>query len=35
MGGKYKGIGDSLKINEATGTMFDHILIKGIELAKH
>jgi len=33
-GGKYKGIVDCLKLREATGTMFDHILLKGIELGK-
>ena len=34
MGGKYKGIIDSLKLTEASGTMFDHILLKGIEIEK-
>ena len=34
LGGKYKGIVDSLKLREASGTMFDHILLKGIELKK-
>jgi len=34
LGGKYKGIIDSLKLREASGTMFDHILLKGIELKK-
>ena len=34
MGGKYKGIVDCLKLREASGTMFDHILLKGIELEK-
>jgi len=34
MGGKYKGIVDSLKLTEASGTMFDHILLKGIEIEK-
>ncbi len=34
LGGKYKGIVDSLKLREATGTMFDHILLKGVELKK-
>ena len=33
-GGKYKGIVDSLKLREASGTMFDHILLKGVELKK-
>ena len=34
LGGKYKGIVDCLKLREASGTMFDHILLKGIELEK-
>ncbi len=34
LGGKYKGIVDSLKLREARGTMFDYILLKGISLAK-
>ena len=34
LGGKYKGIVDSLKLREATGTMFDHVLLKWIELEK-
>ncbi len=34
LGGKYKGIVDSMKLREASGTMFDHILLKGIELEK-
>ena len=34
LGGKYKGIVDSLALRQATGTMFDHILLKGIELGK-
>jgi len=33
-GGKYKGIVDSLELRGASGTMFDHILLKGIELEK-
>jgi len=33
-GGKYKGIIDSLRLREASGTMFDYILIKGAELEK-
>jgi len=33
-GGKYKGIVDSLELRGAKGTMFDHILVKGIELEK-
>jgi len=34
LGGKYKGIVDCLKLREASGTMFDHILLKGVELEK-
>ena len=34
LGGKYKGIIDCLKLREASGTMFDHILLKGVELEK-
>jgi len=34
LGGKYKGIVDSLKLREASGTMFDHVLLKWIELEK-
>ena len=34
LGGKYKGIVDSLELRGARGTMFDHILIKGIELER-
>jgi predicted butyrate kinase (DUF1464 family) len=34
LGGKYKGIIDCLKLREASGTMFDHILLKGIELER-
>jgi len=30
MGGKYKGIVDSLRLTEASGTMLDHILLKGV-----
>jgi len=33
-GGKYKGIIDSLKLREASGTMYDYILLKGIELER-
>jgi len=32
LGGKYKGIVDSLELGGAKGTMFDHIRLKGIEL---
>lgn len=34
LGGKYKGIVDSLRLREASGTMFDHILLKGIRLER-
>jgi len=34
LGGKYRGIVDSLKLREASGTMFDHVLLKWIELEK-
>ena len=34
LGGKYKGIVDCLRLRGARGTMFDHILLKGIELEK-
>jgi len=34
LGGKYKGIVDSLELRGAKGTMFDHILLKGVELEK-
>jgi len=34
LGGKYKGIINSLKLREAGGTMFDYILIKGSEVKK-
>jgi predicted butyrate kinase (DUF1464 family) len=32
LGGKYKGIVDCLKLRGARGTMFDHVLLKGIRL---
>jgi len=34
LGGKYKGIVDALKLREASGTMFDYILLKWIKLEK-
>jgi predicted butyrate kinase (DUF1464 family) len=34
LGGNYKGIIDSLELKEARGTMFDYILLKGIELER-
>ena len=33
-GGKYQGIVDSLELRGAKGTMFDHILVRGVELEK-
>ncbi len=33
-GGKYKSIVDYLKLREARGTMFDHILLKGTDPEK-
>lgn len=34
MGGQYRGIVDSLKLREASGTMFDYIYLKGAEIEK-
>ncbi len=34
LGGKYKGVVDSLKLRQASGTMFDYVLLRGIELEK-
>ena len=34
LGGKYKDIVDCLKLRGARGTMFDHILLRGVELEK-
>jgi len=34
LGGKYKSIVDSLELRATSGTMFDHILLKGVELEK-
>jgi len=34
LGGKYKGIVDAMELRKSGGTMFDHILLKGIELEK-
>ena len=34
LGGKYQGIVDCLELRQAKGTMFDHILLKGIELER-
>ena len=34
LGGRYRGIVDSMQLREAKGTMFDHILLKGIEIEK-
>jgi len=33
-GGEYRGIVDALELKKASGTMFDHILLKGVELEK-
>ena len=34
LGGKCKGIIDGMQLKGARGTMFDHILIKGIDFRK-
>jgi len=34
LGGKYKGIVESMELSKASGTMFDYILLKGIELER-
>ena len=34
LGGHYKGIVDALRLRQAGGTMFDYVLLKGIELEK-
>ena len=34
LGGKYRGMVDSLRLREASGTMFDYVLIKGAEPEK-
>ncbi len=34
LGGKYKGIVDCLELRGAKGTMFDYVLVKGVELEK-
>lgn len=34
LGGKYKGIVDCLELRGARGTMFDYILVKGLDLKK-
>ncbi|MFH1639952.1 MAG: DUF1464 family protein [Chloroflexota bacterium] len=34
LGGKYEGIVSALKLNEASGTMYDHIKLRGVTLAK-
>ena len=33
-GGKYKGIVDALRLKDARGTMYDHVILKGIHLEK-
>jgi len=32
LGGKYKGIVDSLKLREASGTMYDYVILKGAKV---
>ncbi len=34
LGGKYKGIIDALRLGQASGTMYDHVLLKGVEVAR-
>jgi len=34
MGGKYKGIVEALQLRQASGTMYDYILLKGVEVAR-
>lgn len=34
LGGEYRGIVDALRLKEASGTMFDHVLVKGVSLQK-
>jgi len=34
LGSKYKGIGDALQLGKASGTMYDYVMLKGIELVK-
>jgi predicted butyrate kinase (DUF1464 family) len=34
LGGQYQGIVDSLELRQARGTMFDYILLKGVEPAR-
>lgn len=34
LGGKYKNIVDCMELGKASGSMFDHILLKGIDLEK-
>ena len=34
LGGRYKGIVDSMQLRGASGTMFDHVLVKGVELQR-
>ena len=33
-GGKYSGIVDAMKLREASGTMYDHVILKGIKLER-
>lgn len=34
LGGKYKGILDALQLGQASGTMYDNVLLKGVEIAR-
>jgi len=34
LGGEYQGIVNALKLNEARGTMYDYIRLKGVEIEK-
>ncbi len=34
LGGKYKGIVDTLQLGQASGTMYDYVLLKGVNLVK-
>lgn len=34
MGGRYRGLVEAMQLRQASGTMFDHVLVKGAELAR-
>jgi len=34
LGGKYRGIVDAMQLREASGTMYDYVLLKGAQVAK-